>query len=266
MTTIRWERSDVAKGYRIYRDTSPISLDSLPPSIAELDSGTLSYDIGDDDSHWYVVSAFIDDYEVFSDNFTTGLESHLHHDIFRDGSEVITLPLLESNPYLSFSSSINLSVGYQEEEGFSMPQTPIQDGSYSNRINVELGRSTISYSFWYKSYGLTGESFQYLLDQRLGNGTGYLTVNPTGFDNSSRAKTIKVDTEFTLDRAFDGKWRHVYVEFDNSTDEVTIGSRSTAPSYDPSTNGMFRLFRAFNRPLTEEEISILYKEGKIFNV
>ncbi len=107
--TLCWtDQNIIERGYKVYRSKSPMVVSNMPPAIATLSPENeefIDIDQPIGDINYYQVSAWIDDYEVFSEEYVVEVKekNHLTFDIFNDN---IAIELFNFNGD-TIGSSIN---------------------------------------------------------------------------------------------------------------------------------------------------------------
>ena len=117
--TIKWQdNNDIETGHRIYKSPTYFTKDNLPTPLVDLGPDVQEYEdtSANPEENWYIVSAYIIDYEVFSDpfiirdfNFGIGSVTFVGGD-FTDGylGEVPSTDFITGD---ALASAIGLTVG-----------------------------------------------------------------------------------------------------------------------------------------------------------
>lgn len=282
-TTIQWiDNSSIETAHRIYKSSTYFTKDNLPAVLVELGPDVTEYvdSAGVDGENWYIVSAVLNDYEVFSEPFIAGLSTAYIHDIFNDGSAVATYNFDGDATDLGGNTSINLT-GFNYTTG--LINQSVDCGSVSSGTFTFTGLDSFA-------VGSNGFSVSTWINKPASISNGYILVHSTGISNDQNilmrifndkmnvfAGSVSLDSSLTLNN---NQWYHCVVIYDASSDQasiyidgvldstLTMTFSTTASLYFSSYsggnyryNGRLDQLRFFNRPLSQSEIDDLYVEG-----
>ena len=289
--TIKWkDNSYLEKGHRIYKSSTYFTPDNLPAPLVDLSPNIEEYQdtTSNAGENWYIVSAYILGYEVFSEPFIPSLTTTLIHDIFGDGSAVATYNFdgditdLGGNYNGTWTGTENYASGI-------ISQAVYFNSSSIVDLNVPFGGAFMSISVWLKYDYSSQNEFATLFYTSTGttlNGTSPAIMTDTdGLGiNTGNGDMVGVSTNVLPQNT----WFHLYIYFDNNDSNNLIYidgvSRSTSSQKQtPGTRSMntdnrlrriggstdtyfykgsMDQLRIFNRALTQEEVNDLYQEGQ----
>lgn len=298
-TIIRWiDNNKIETHHRIYKSSTFFTKDNLPDILVELGPDVTEYEDvdGTDGENWYIVSALLNDYEVFSEPFITGLTTAFTHDIFGDGSAVATYNFdgdstdLGGN-YDGTPTSTTFTIGVVNQAA-DLTNGYIEYGDN----NFDLGLSSLTFSFWV--YRTGGSGNQYLFSKSLyGAAPNRWALGISGNVLScifSPPSTNNLETSVGVTPITIGQWYHVVFVIDrvNGLSIYVDGVLDLSGGYVPPAGtdyqnayvavigaynnkdggaenigpfvGYIDQTRIFNRALTQEEVDILYQEGAMF--
>lgn len=274
--TIRWKDNSIIElGHRIYKNSTYFTKDNLPAPLADIGPNVEEYEDtdGNPGENWYIVSAYIAEFEAFSEPFLAGLSSAFNHDIFNDGSVIATYP---------FNGNVN-------DLGDTYNGTRTGSGGYVDGVleqAIELkgndravfpddllpSNSSYSVSLWFKVDSANNRRWVVAFRKTT---KLIIEVNNGSFrmwnDNwSSTFESVQPDT-----------WYHVVVTYNHDITEYEffLDSKSVytktqttqtdsngnrvggGNSNDYDMNGYVDQLRVFNRVITQNEVDVLYSEG-----
>ena len=275
--TIKWkDNSSLEKGHRIYKSNTYFTPDNLPSPLVDLGPNIEEYEdtASNAGENWYILSAYILDYEVFSEPFIPDLTTIYTHDIFGDGSAVATYNFdgdvtdLGGNYNGSWNGTESYTSGvitqaadiiHDSEIYANMPL--LENGSVSFFLNIDS-----SANFTYdRIIGIGGYDYSSGWAIFKDNSSNSLYI----YNNSGSKDTGIIINFSTI--------HHIVIAFEYSSDFTIyingVSSFSGTQSFSPdntlrigrsggySFNGFVDQLRVFNRPLTQQEVNTLYQEG-----
>ena len=289
--TIKWkDNSSLEKGHRIYKSSTYFTPDNLPASLVDLSPDIEEYEdtTANAGENWYIVSAYILGYEVFSEPFIPISNTISIHDIFDDGSIIATYNFDGDATDLGGNYDGTLETDITFDTGISN-QSVVTSGTDTGRVTGLFNNSTqnSAYSVWIA----TNSAFTYgtmafntfIIDNNenievfdSSNGTG----NTTTYSSTSLSSYPKDNTFFHFVVSFSSNVPTVYINgVDVEVSQSSTGNRTSKLGGDTSTGGFlgdlidntgdsyyaarYDQLRIFNRPLTQEEVKTLYQEGLV---
>ena len=258
--TIKWkDNSSVEKGHRIYKSSTYFTSENLPAPLVDLGPDIEEYEdtasnIGE---NWYILSAYILGYELFSEPFIPGLDTTNSFDIFGDGSAVAT--------YQFNGDATDLGGGYDATiYGNVSYNTYYATVPIDSSINIPSMTSTgISIFFRNTNYQLNSSKNLFLLEYRTGDRIYTSKTNAGVYILDGVFSNVYVDNVYLNSPADfsvpdDGLWHHLYAEYPQTGESLYLGAESDVGSR--SFEGDFYMVRIFNRSLTSSEVNVLYQE------
>ena len=283
---IKWRDNNyIERGHRLYKSNTYFTKDNLPAPLVDLSPDVTEYNdtAGNTGENWYIVSAYTDNYEVFSSPFIPGLSTAFLHDVFGDGSIVATYNF--DNSLNDIGGNYNLTRSDSEEysEGVIFNSARFNSSSMTQGSFPSLSETAISY--WIKMDSVSGKRFGHVSVGELSIGSEYEPYNGTPRDWD--IVVIKGYGRFQSEGAvylgfLPDEWHHVYIDssinlyvdnnpvsfnrnditWENTTTPLLLGDFT---DYNSKLEGNMDQVRIFNRVLTEKEINILYLEGNMGN-
>lgn len=281
-TTIRWiDNSSVETGHRIYKSATHFTKDNLPDVLVELGPDVSEYEDvdGADGENWYIVSAFLNDYEVFSEPFIAGLTTVYSHDIFGDGSAVATYNFdgdaTDIGKKHNFTNTSNVTwindeliSGSAEVRGGIINETFSTDSDYvtvsawikvNNIVSNLTSLISVPYNGGAMEIGCDGSSIG-VANPITGRSSliEFGNIKATEWFHVCAVYGEHEGTVFYLNNRFldQRSSRNFYGE----SKGLYIGIRTNNTNTTPIDMNIDQL-RIFNRALTREEVDILYLEG-----
>ena len=283
--TIKWkDNSLLEKGHRIYKSSTYFTPDNLPTPLADLGPDIEEYQdtASNAGENWYIVSAYILGYEVFSEPFIPGLITVFTHDIFGDGSAVATYNF--DGDATDLGGSYNGSLNGATYDNGVIAQSIYTDGvgSYVDIYNITSKRYSLS--MWIAVYD---ELFHGLFgfDSLIGGESSNSIPRVIGLDTGNSGLESSFNNYQFNSGSFptDGTFFHLVVSvYDNAGTFYINGVQQTmtessgqryqeysgggflgrmSTAYDIYKKAKFDQVRIFNRILTQQEVDLLYQEG-----
>lgn len=288
--TLTWKDLNIGEdGFNIYRSEAPMDINNMPTPIATLGPNVGSYDdtTGVNGTlYYYRVGVLKDSEEKISGEFARVFGDSVNvHDVFGDGSAVAT--------YKFDGDTIDLGGNYNGSwSGTESYETGIIGNAIrftgSNGLDIPLSGPIEAFSFWVKNYitGFGDDSARNPLLFNKANQRELFSFGDLGSKWSGETFCIYGDSSsdvlYATSHLFDSdEWYHVVITWDdtvgtyaiyhNCIQVPTIGScrklsfsgatLGYRPEYSQYGNMALDQLRFFNRPLTEEQIRILYYEA-----
>lgn len=286
--TIRWkDNSKIETGHRIYKSSTYFNKNNLPAPLATLDANITEYEDvdGAEGENWYIVSALLNDYEVYSEPFIAGLTTFFLTDFFTDNSGIATYNF--DNDVNDLNSLYNAAWSGNEDyaPGLLASCLDFDGSSYVTLPPSIVGVLPTTYSFWIKTQSGVNTSDQNVITLSRGatnypakirfnsNGTLELADFNGTFASVDGTKIVTDNIFHHIVLMLDGTNISMYVDnvLDaqkgqrqpvSTIDNIFLGANRGGTS--PYMNGQFEQLRIFNRALTLSEIGELYNEGVQF--
>lgn len=275
--SLSWlDSNQIEKGHRVYRSDNPMDINNLPTPIVDLDKNIqdyVDYDVIDGNYYYYRVSAYIDGYEEISEEvYVKAASSTVDvHDVFGDGSAIATYPFDGDVNDLGGNYDLTLVSGSENYIYSGIDRSFNFDGQTQLRISQTIEfNDGITYSFWSNNLP---SSVELLLE---GSNTGMIMLHTNIGGFRFNGMQIGSEIDFNVDKSGNNHW--VFTSSLNDImlykNGVLVGTQLIAGSSLTTNyinigarNGLYNLngdidqLRIFNRPLTQNEVDILYQEG-----
>ena len=283
--TIKWkDNSLLEKGHRIYKSSTYFTSDNLPAPLVDLSPDIEEYEdtASNAGENWYIVSAYILEYEVFSEPFISGLNTAVVNDIFDDGSAVATYNFDGDTADLggNYDGTYSGSVTY--DQGVIGKAINMSDNN-SLSTNYSLsGNFTITFWLYYMS---RPSGYQPVLSQYYDSTSSQrfiIRMNSNSIDSNAspdleifQAGNYSGNVSFVYDQYNFIVLNHDGTQFtlknitsggessfsSNGMNSGTLKLASYSNSSYHATDAYYDQLRIFNRVLTQTEIDFLYQEG-----
>jgi len=288
-TTIKWiDNNQIETAHRIYKSNTYFTKDNLPAPLVELDPDITEYvdSAGTDGENWYIVSALLNDYEVFSEPFIVGLLHPIIHDVFGDGSAVATYKFDGDATDLggNYNGAWSGTEQYSSGGDALRDQAARFDSGVFGYIDIpNITQWNVSISFWLKSSAVSpiGRTMSfdifslfsdaiYLWDNKDGTGShtifnyDYSQYNPDSWnhivitvDSSANIMLYINEVGSLLISSGSGSYGNYY---GGGYIGVGAGNRGATVTMEDSFGGIIDNFRIFNRVLSNEEVTTIYEQ------
>ena len=286
--TIKWkDNSYLEKGHRIYKSSTYFTSDNLPTPLVDLSPNIEEYEdtTANAGENWYIVSAYILGYEVFSEPFIPGFSTIYIHDIFDDGSAVATYNF--DGDATDLGGNHNAALGTSTTFGTGISgQSVVTDGTPSGAVTGLFNDNAqdSAYSVWIATnsvfnYGTM--SFNTFIINNNGDVEVFDTSNGEGstiyYSSGSLSSYPTDNTFFHFVVSLSSNVPTVYINgVDVGVAQTGTGYRSGKLGGNTTTGGSlgdllnnssyayaakYDQLRIFNRALTQADVDLLYQEG-----
>ena len=276
--TIEWKDNNTIEiGHRVYKNSTYFTKDNLPAPLVDLGPNISEYEdtASNDGENWYIISAYITGYEVFSKPFIPGIVSSLSiHDIFGDGSAIATYTLQGDSEDLSknyngtwqgtesYVNDLNTQVAKFNRGSAINLGSPLLGKEFTISLWVkfdDLGFRQVAISqYQYSDYMIFIESPDILEPGYAGNddtGSGLNVVRNQWYH---MVTTRNANNDHTLYLNGEEKGTGRTTEYPTPNYNTVIGSTTNFPEF--NLDGRISQVRIFDREVTQEEVDTLYAE------
>lgn len=288
---LKWKDvNDIEVGYKVYRSISPMDIQNMPSPIGIIDNNETEFIDGnviDGGVYYYRISAYTPNAEEYSEELYVYVD-HTKvnvHDIFGDDSSVMTL---------QFNGNTNdLGGNYTPIEYGTIVYSDGKFGQsidFGDNVNNKIDTTLNWNSVLIETVSLWFEFDSTIMDYTYSGIIGSLTSGSSNGVSISPSKSMRVESSSSSQYCdYDGidivdGWNHIVVLFNNALDDYpvlylnkkfippstrNIGAQSLGNLYVGAHYSFGELnnskhlidqLRIFNRPITQNEVDVLYDE------